>query len=134
MRKVNTMKIIKSNPGRSTILAFVATMLLAQGGAAWAGGAAVPTVEQLAIESITTPEQHAAMAAFFRSKAAEARAVAARHEAMGRAYDNPGRPKPGSAVMRGHCERLVKSAQADAAVYEQMAAEHAALAGKAGGE
>jgi len=110
-----------------TILAFSALLLLGGGTAARAADEP-PTLEMLAIETAKTPAQHAALAAYFRGKAAEARAEAKRHESMGRTFDLISRSRAAGNAMRVHCERLTKNAESDAVEYDALAAGQEELA------
>ena len=82
----------------------------------------------LAAESASTPEQHLALAEYYKDKAAEAQAEVKLHEGMALSYSSR---SPGAAAgMANHCNSLAKSAKAEAADYEAMAAFHEAEAKK----
>lgn len=95
-----------------------------------AGDAATKSLEALAAESATTPEQHEALAAYYRQKAESAREDVRLHTGMAPAYGN--RSASAGAAMATHCNNLVKAAKAQVAEYEGMAAYHDAEAKKAG--
>ena len=83
---------------------------------------------QVLVDSANSPEEHKALARYFRSKAADAKALAAEHQAMSRSYSG----KPGELRnMNKHCDQIAKLNQDLAAQYESLAkAEEAAAAGK----
>jgi hypothetical protein len=84
------------------------------------------SLEQLVVEMADTPADHAAVAAHFRAKAADARAAAQRHKSMARAY---GGGKLNTRLqMRGHCDRLSEENEAIAVEYEALAKLHDELA------
>jgi hypothetical protein len=84
------------------------------------------SVEELVVEMADTPADHASVAAFYRAKAADARATAQRHKSMARAY---GGGKLNTRIqMRGHCDRLTEQNEAIAAEYEALAKLHEDLA------
>ncbi len=88
------------------------------------------------IKSAKTAADHEAIAAEYDKMAAEAKAKATDHRGMGDGYGTVMRsPGPrGQATTYGalmsHCRTLSKDALAEAKEYEQMAAEHRALAKK----
>jgi len=86
---------------------------------AQAGDAAL---EALIPQLATTPDQHKAVASYYRSQAASASAEATRHRQMGTTYSqgNYTRKK----AMEEHCEKLSASYDALAKQYEELAAEH----------
>ena len=90
--------------------------------------AADGALEQLIPQLATTPEQHKAVATYYRSQAASAAEEAARHRQMGKTYNqgNYGRKKQ----MQDHCERLSASYDALAKQYEELASEHEQSAAK----
>jgi hypothetical protein len=112
---------------RRTIATAAAACLLAFApAAAWAQASAGGSGDllQVLVESASTPEQHQALARYFRAKAADARALAELHTSMSRSYQG----KPGELrEMRKHCDEIVKLNQQLAAQYESLAkAEEAA--------
>jgi hypothetical protein len=80
------------------------------------------SVEELAISLAQTPAQHETVAAFYDSKAAEARAAAKRHTAMARTHTGKGEP------MAGHCRNLAKTYGSLAKEYDALAREHRNIA------
>lgn len=77
-------------------------------------------LEEFLVESADTPGEHAALARYYRAKAADAQSVADHHKAMASDYKKPG--------MKQHCDKLVKLSQDMAAEFEALAKEHDALA------
>jgi len=85
-------------------------------------------LEQLLIESASTPQQHAALANHFRAKAAEAREEAAWHRKMASMY---GAGKLVTAqAQREHCEKLAAVNESAAQEYDKLAEGHDAQAKK----
>ena len=80
------------------------------------------SLEELAAQLATTPEQHKAVAAYFRGKAAEARQEADRHRAMARSYSQGNYKR--KETMKNHCERLITNFEAMATEYDQLAEAH----------
>lgn len=92
-------------------------------------GHAGHSLEQLVVEMAHTPADHAALAAHYRSKAAEATAEASSHEKMARSY---GMQKHGAKdQMQQHCTKIAASSRAIAAEYDSLAKLHEAEAMKA---
>jgi hypothetical protein len=87
------------------------------------------SLEELAVETASTPAQHAALARYYHEKAQEARAEARRHEVMGRAYT--GGKSPQKQVFKQHCQGISEKYAAMAAEYDALAKLHEADAGKA---
>ena len=117
---------------RRTIATLAAGCLLALAPAAtgWAqapaGGNA--SLLQVLVDAAHTPAEHQALAHYFRSAAADAKALAESHQAMSRSYSG----KPGELRnMNKHCDEIVKLNQDLAVQYEAMAkAEETAAAAK----
>lgn len=103
---------------RKWILAAAAAACV-NGVVASAGYAADGALEQVLIESATTPQQHEALAKYYDAKAAAARAEAANHRSIAKAY--AGGKFAQVAAMKEHCEKL-------AALYDQQAEQFAMLA------
>lgn len=84
------------------------------------------SLEQLAVEMAQTPEQHAALARYYRTEAAEARAKAKRHEGVGRSYMEKGRgAKPiQQERMRRHCQDISDKYNGMADDYDALAKLH----------
>ena len=83
-------------------------------------------LEQVLIESASTPAQHQALADHFRARAAEARREAERHRAMAKSYG--GGKAAVAASQRAHCDKLAESFDAQAKEYDELAAIHDAAA------
>jgi hypothetical protein len=87
------------------------------------------SLEQLVVEMAHTPADHAALAAHYRAKAAEARAEASNHEKMAKAY---GLQKHGAAdPMKQHCTKIAANSRATAAEFDSLAQLHEAESKKA---
>jgi len=80
------------------------------------------------IAAATTPADHEAIAAFYRSEAAAAAAKVKTHEAMAASYKTAGKFGPGLA---DHCQTLIREYTAAEKDYTKLAEQHEALA-KAG--
>lgn len=78
-------------------------------------------IEELAIQMASTPAEHAALASYYREKAAEARAEARKHEHMRHGYSGKSGRNP---MFNTHCERLVKLFESQATEYDALAAMH----------
>lgn len=102
-------------------LAVVPTYALAQ--ASGDGG-----LEQILIESASTPKQHEALANYYKGKAAAERKEAAEHKKMGAAYG--GTKMTAAAAMREHCDKLAAAHESAAKEYDALAAEHESLSKK----
>ncbi len=76
-------------------------------------------LEAYLVESADSPGEHAALARYYRAKAAEARGAADHHKAMAR------NSKPG---MKQHCDRIAKLNQEMAAEFDALAKEQDAAA------
>lgn len=82
-------------------------------------------IDPATIAAASTPAQHEALAKQYHELAEAARTHAKHHRAMGSHYP-PGKGDQ----MRAHCEKLVKSYEAQATEYEALAAAHEAAAKK----
>lgn len=80
------------------------------------------SIEELAVSLAQTPAQHEAVAAYYDSKAAEARAAAKRHKRMAGAYSGKGEP------MAAHCRNLAKTFNSLAKEYTALARNHREIA------
>lgn len=80
------------------------------------------SLEQLVVEMAHTPADHAALAKHYRAKAAAARANAARHESMARAY-TAGKLMERER-MKNHCKKISDDEKAIAAEYDELAKLH----------
>ena len=85
-------------------------------------------LEQVLIESASTPAQHHALAQHFSAKAAAARREAERHRSMAKTYG--GTKLVIAEAQREHCTDLAASYEAQATQYDAMAAAHEAEAKK----
>ena len=81
-------------------------------------------LEELAIEGADTPAEHEALAAHFKAKAADARAEAARHEAMAKSYGGGLVKLTQKGQMQQHCKKLAEGAKDSAAQYDSLAKAH----------
>jgi hypothetical protein len=88
--------------------------------------AADPSLEQVLIESASTPQQHAALANYYASKAAAARKEAEEHRAMGKAYG--GVKASQAAMMKDHCDKLASLYDDEAKQYDMLASMHRDMA------
>lgn len=86
------------------------------------------SIEALAEEAANTPAKHEALAAYYREKAADARAEMTRHRSMALSFSS--HSVGAEAGMAMHCDRLAKAAQQAATEYDAMAAIHDAKAKK----
>lgn len=105
-----------------TGIAVAAALMLLPVLPAVATDASTSSLEALAAELATTPEQHKAVAAYFRGQAAEARQEADTHRAMARNYAQGNYKR--KEIMKKHCERLIANFEAMAAEYDQLAEAH----------
>lgn len=80
------------------------------------------SVEELVVDMANTPADHAAVAKYFRAKAAEARSEANRHKSMGRVYT--GGKFHHRSQMESHCKKLTAQSNAMADEYEALAKLH----------
>lgn len=84
-------------------------------------------LEHLMVENADTPAEHAALARYYRMKAADAKALAQEHRAMAKSY----RGKPGEVrKMEKHCDRIAQLNDDLAARYEDLAKGEEAAAGE----
>jgi len=88
--------------------------------------AADESLEQVLVESATTPQQHAALAGYYAGKAAAARKDAEYHRAMGKSYG--GAKASQLAAMKDHCDKLATLYDDEAKEYDAMAAMHRNMA------
>ncbi len=102
------------------VVLLLGTLAFPPGLAAAAGGE--DSLEQLVVEMAHTPAQHAALANHYRGKALQARAEAAEHDAMGRAYF--GGKLTDRQRMQEHCKKLSTQNNAMAAEYDALAKLH----------
>jgi len=88
--------------------------------------AADPSLEEVLIESASTPQQHAALANYYAGKAADARKEAEYHRSMGKAYG--GVKASQLAMMKDHCDKLATLYDAEAKEFDTMASMHRGMA------
>ena len=88
--------------------------------------AADESLEEVLVESPTTPQQHAALANYYAAKAASARKDAEYHRAMGKAYT--GGSESLRAKAKDHCDKLVTLYDGQAKEFDAMASMHRDLA------
>ena len=81
--------------------------------------AAEASLEQVLVESATTPKQHEALAAYYANRAAAARKEADAHREMGKTYG--GVKGSQLATMKEHCEKLASLYDEEAKQYDMMA-------------
>ena len=86
------------------------------------------SLEQILIESASTPAQHQALASHFRAKAEAARAEAKEHRSMAESYG--GTKLVVAAAQRKHCNELAANLESQAKLYDELAAAHEAEAKK----
>lgn len=107
-------------------------MLLSSVLAGCAAGPDTPSPELLQrIESARTRGDHEALAAHYDQQAVAARAIAADHRKMAKAYQGRAVDPPGGGGMQAHCNAIVRSQEGIAAEYEGMAEGHYELAKRA---
>lgn len=87
------------------------------------------SLEQLVVEMAETRDEHQALARYYAEKAEEARAMASRHQAMGRAY--LGGKGMNKQAFTNHCKRISEQQDAMAKEYEALAKLHEDEAKKA---
>ena len=79
-------------------------------------------LEELAVQLADSPEEHAAVASYFRSKAKDATEEAEAHRVMAKHYTG-GKLKD-KETMADHCAKMAANYEELAKQYEQLAAEH----------
>jgi hypothetical protein len=80
------------------------------------------SLEQLIVNMAHTPADHAALANYYRGKAADERAEAKTHQSMSRSYG--GGKMAQREKMQEHCKRISEQNTAMAAEYEALANLH----------
>ena len=105
---------------------FALALVLVSGPLAARAADAAADLEQVLVESATTPAQHAALARYYGDKSAAAAKEAERHRAMGKSYS--GAKMVEVARMKEHCEKLSALYDDQAKQFDMLAKEHAALA------
>jgi flagellar biosynthesis/type III secretory pathway protein FliH len=88
-------------------------------------------IEKLITEMADKPDQHHAIAHYYKDKIVEAKKDLAEHTKMRKAYE-VGYAKNQTAMegMRKHCDKLISNAESNIKEYEAMTAEHDAGAVK----
>lgn len=105
----------------NTILAMAGLCgLLAFPSIGFAENKAPMSIEAMALSAAATPEQHEALAAYFREKAADARKVVKTHRQMAARVNN--KSKGYGAGMVRHCTALADAAENEATAYDALAA------------
>lgn len=89
-----------------------------------------PPAIQQQIESARTPGDHQALAEYYTKESVAARARAADHRKMGKAYQAAPSGKGGGSML-AHCNASAASYEQIASTYEAMATEHRQMAGQA---
>lgn len=84
------------------------------------------SLEQVLVESASTPKDHAALAHYYEGKAAHARKEAESHRKMAKTYT--GVKAAQAAEMKEHCDKLAAAAENEAKEYDGLAAAHKAMA------
>lgn len=88
-------------------------------------------IEKLISEIADKPEQHQAIADYYQDKASEAKKDLAMHTKMRKTYEvGYARDRGVRTNMSKHCDKLILNAESNIKVYEEMAAEHEAMATK----
>jgi hypothetical protein len=112
----------------------IAMILAAAVGAVTALPMPAGAVSAEEIEKASTPADHEALAAQYQQEASDARAEAAKHLAMAKAYASGVTyakvQHGGKGAMKLHCERLAEHYDSVAAEADALAAFHSELAAK----
>lgn len=88
-------------------------------------------IEKLISEIADKPEQHQAIANYYREKIADARKDLEVHIKMRKAYEvGYAKSQDMIAGMRKHCDKLIANLESNIKVYEALVAEHDAVATK----
>lgn len=106
----------------SIALTGVLGLLLAMPVSSIAADPAAKSLEQIAGEAASTPEQHQALADYYRKKADDARAEVTKHRHMANSFVS--RSPNGQTAMRNHCAALSDAASKAATEYDAMAKLH----------
>lgn len=85
---------------------------------------AVTPIEKLVSELAEKPEHHAAIASYYKEKAATARTEAAEHKKMGSMAIGHSKSGMTQQNMRGHCEKISASLESLAKQYDELAKLH----------
>jgi len=87
------------------------------------------SLEEVVVEMAHTKAEHQALAKFYGEKAADARALASRHQSMGRAY--LGGKGGNKQAFTNHCKRIAEQQDAMAKEFDELAKLHEEEAKKA---
>ena len=87
-------------------------------------------IVKLVSELADKPEQHQAIAKYYKERAAEAKAEADHHRAMKKAYIGNSKAPGANASMNAMCDDLISSAEAEAKTYSALASEHEKMSKK----
>ena len=88
--------------------------------------AQAPSLEELASGLADTPDEHKAVASYYRGKAEQARNEAAVHRRMAEAFGIGKYAE--KKTMKSHCEGLVATFETQAKQYDALAADHDSMA------
>lgn len=107
---------------KGTLAATIAGgLLILSPSGSWADTPSTTTqhLEHLMIENADTPEEHRALARYYRMKASDAKALAQEHRKMAERYSggNMGNKR----AMKKHCDRIAELNEDLAAQYEELA-------------
>ncbi len=82
------------------------------------------SLETLMVEMASKPEQHQALANYYKEKAAAARQELAQHRALKQAYAGYRKNEKAKESMLKHCDRLIGMDENAAKEYDELAKEH----------
>jgi hypothetical protein len=118
----------RTSRGLALLVAVVAAAILLGAPPRVEAGAADEPLVDLLVASADTPEEHKALAQYYREKAKTHRALAESHRAMANYYGggNVATRKAG----KEHCEKLLSLNNDAAAQYDSLASLHEAQAGQ----
>jgi hypothetical protein len=105
-----------------SVLALMAVVMVLGSSPPVRAGEGEGNLVELLVESADTPQEHKALAAYFRSKAEAHRAAAARHRSMASHYG--GQKETLRKEGKQHCDRLVSLNDDEAAQYDALAKLH----------
>ena len=108
------------------LIVFATAIALLVGPFAPIAAAGDASLEQVLVESASTPQAHAALANYYAGKAAEARKQAEYHRSMGKKYG--GVKGVEIAMMKDHCAKLATLYDDQAKEFDMMASMHRDMA------
>jgi hypothetical protein len=108
------------------IKAFALAVALALGPGLVSAAEGTTSLEELVSKMANTPEEHEAVADYFRGKAQAARGEVETHKRMARSYG--GGKASAADQMKAHCDRIADAQSALAKEYEELAKLHEAEA------